>query len=69
MMLNVCAKDYDRRVKSSLIVTLSLFCILRERQYKQDYVVNIAASSFYSCQTNLDSKVLLNDPTRDIMIF
>lgn len=69
MMLNVCAKDYDRGVKSSLIVTLSLFCILRERQYKQDYVVNIAASSFYSCQTNLDSKVLLNDPTRDIMIF
>ena len=49
MMLNMCAKDYDRRVKSSFIVTLSLFCILRERQHKQDYVVNIAASSCYSC--------------------
>ena len=49
MMLNVCAKDYDRRVKSSLIVTLSLFCILRERQHEQDYVVNIAVSSCYFC--------------------
>ena len=37
------------RVKGSLIVTLSLFCILREKQYKQDHVVNIAASSCYSC--------------------